>query len=157
MLMPSNKLCRRRTQAGFTLIEVMVSVLIFSIGLLGIVGMHAAAIKLSTDAQQRAEATFLADQLLARMLIADPLTAATFAHKPGGTTRCAPTGDASTNAVVTDWLSQVTATFPRVAADEQQIIVSGTPANEVTVRLCWKNAENDTAHTLEMSNRVQWQ
>lgn len=155
--MSSHKLRHRRAQSGFTLIEVMVAVLIFSFGILGIVGMHATVIKLSTDAQQRAEATFLADQLLARMLIADPLTAATFAHKPAGTTRCAPTGDASTNAIVTDWLSQVSAAFPRVSADQQQIIVSGTPANEVTVRLCWKNAENDTAHTLEVSNRVQWQ
>ena len=119
--------------------------------------LQAAAIKMSTDAQQRAEATFLADQLLARMLIADPATASTFAHHPDGTTRCAPTGAASTNPIMTEWLSEVRATFPRVSADAQQVIVSGTPANEVTVKLCWKNGESDTPHTLEVSNRVQWQ
>lgn len=146
----------RVPQSGFTLIEVLISILVFSFGILGAVALQASAIKMSTDAQQRAEATFLADQLLARMLIADPATAATFAHYASGTTTCAPTGTASTNAVVTEWLTEVTSTFPRASAAEQQIVVSGTPANEVTVRLCWKNGENDTPRTLEVSNRVQW-
>ena len=150
-------LYRRRRQSGFTLIEVMVSILIFAFGILGLVGLQASAIRFSTDAQQRAEATFLADQLLARMLIADPATAATFGHMPSGTTACAPTGAASTNAVVTEWLSEVAAAFPLATADVQQIIVSGTPANDVTVRLCWQNGTNGTPHTLEVSNRVQWQ
>lgn len=148
---------RRAMESGFTLIEVLVSVVVFSLGILAAVGLQAAAIKMSTDAQQRAEATFLADQLLARMLIADPATASTFAHKPNGTTTCAPTGAASTNPVVTEWLAEVVATFPRVSDNEQQIVVSGSPANEVTVKLCWKNGENDTPHTLDVSNRVQWQ
>lgn len=148
---------RRPAQSGFTLIEVLVSILVFSFGIIAAVSLQASAIKLSTDAQQRAEATFLADQLLARMLIADPATAATFAHNPNGTTKCAPTGAPSTNPIVTEWLAEVAATFPRVSAAEQQIVVSGTPANEVTVRLCWKNGEADTPHTLEVSNRVQWQ
>lgn len=154
----SPRLPRRRTmQSGFTLIEVLVSILVFSFGILAAVGLQASAVKMSTDAQQRAEATFLADQLLARMLIADPATAASFAHNPNGTTKCAPTGAASINPIVTEWLTEVTATFPRVSASEQQIIVSGAPANEVTIKLCWKNGESDTPHTLEVSNRVQWQ
>ena len=144
-------------QGGFTLIEVLVSVLIFALGILGLVSLQASAIRYSTDAQQRAEATFLADQLLARMLISDPTTASTFNHFASGTTRCAPTGTASTNAVVTEWLSEVTATFPLADTTEQQIIVSGTPANEVTVKLCWQNGPNDPPHVLEVSNRVQWQ
>jgi type IV pilus assembly protein PilV len=148
---------RRRRQSGFTLIEVLISVLIFALGILALVGLQASAVKFSTDAQQRAEATFLADQLLARMLIADPTTAATFNHRPTGTTACNPGGAASTNAIVTEWLAEVTQAFPNAAADEQQIVVSGTPANEVTVRLCWQNGINDTPHTLEVSNRVQWQ
>lgn len=147
---------RMRLQRGFTLIEVLVSVLIFSFGIIGLVGVQATAIKMSTDAQQRAEATFLADQLLARMLISDPTTATTFAHNPSGTTPCAPTVAASTNAVVTEWLAEVASTFPRTTANEQQVIVTGSPANEVTVKLCWKNGEDDQPHILEVSNRVQW-
>ena len=149
---------RRPRQGGFTLIEVLVSVLIFALGILGLVGLQASAIRYATDAQQRAEATFLADQLLARMLIADPAASAAFNHMPNGTARCAPTGAASANPMILEWLSEVTATFPRAVAAEQQIVVTGgAPANEVTVRLCWLNGPNDTPHTLEVSNRVQWQ
>lgn len=147
---------QRDKQSGFTLIEVLVSVLVFMLGILGLVGMQATAIKFSTDAHQRAQATFLADQLLARMLISEPTTAATFAHKPGGTTACAPTGTSSTNAIVIAWLAEVTAAFPLADAGEQQIVVTGTPANEVTVKLCWQNSANDAPHTLEVSSRVQW-
>jgi type IV pilus assembly protein PilV len=155
MLMTSRTSRSKPAQSGFTLIEVMVAVLIFSFGILGLVGMQASAIKMSTDAQQRAEATFLADQLLARMLISDPASVADFNHNPVGTTACAPTAAPSTHAVVTEWLTEVTTTFPRASAAEQQIIISGS--NDVIVRLCWKNGEADTPHTLEVSNRVQWQ
>ena len=155
--MSSASVSLRRGQSGFSLIEVLVSVLVFSFGVLAMVNMQATAVKMSTDAQQRAEATFLADQLLARMLIADPASAASFAHNPAGTTACAPTVAPSANASVVEWLQEVTETFPRATSNEQQIIVSGIPANEVTVKLCWKNGENDDPHTLEVSNRVQWQ
>jgi type IV pilus assembly protein PilV len=149
--------CRRPAHAaGFTLVEVLVAMVIFTLGVLGMVRLQAAAVKMSTDARQRAEASFLADQLLARMLISDPATAATFAHRPDGITPCAPTGAASTNAQVLQWLAEVTAAFPRASADEQQVVVSGVPANEVVVRLCWRNSETDTPHTLEVSNKVQW-
>lgn len=146
-----------RRQHGFSLVEVLVAIVVFSMGVLGLMKLQASAVRMSTDARQRAEATFLADQLLARMLISDPSTAASFAHKPDGTVSCAPTGAASTNAVVTEWLTQVTATLPRAAAAEQQVIVStGGAATDVTVRLCWKNAETDTPHMFEITNRVQW-
>lgn len=141
-----------RSARGFSLVEVMVAVVVFALGVLGLVRLQATAVKMSTDARQRAEATFLADQLLARMLISDPTTAASFAHRPNGE-RCAPTGDASTNATVADWLAQVSATFPSAGADAQQVIVDG---NDVTVRLCWQNGPSDTAHSFEVTNRVQW-
>ena len=151
----SNPVVRGR-QAGFTLIEVLIVVLVFSFGILAMANLQATAIRLSTDAQQRAEATYLADQLLARMLVSDRATAASFAHMATGTVQCAPTGTASTNPIVTEWLLDVTSTFPRATAAEQQIVVSGAQMDEVTVRLCWKNGANDTPHTLEVTNRVQW-
>jgi type IV pilus assembly protein PilV len=145
---------RNRTRSrGFTLVEVLVAILVFSLGVLGLVRLQAAAVKMSTDARQRAEATFLADQLLARMLISDPATAASFAHRAAGGAACAPTGANSSNALVIDWLAQVSATFPRAVPEAQQVIVNGT---DVTVRVCWRNGENDDPHSLEVNNRVQW-
>lgn len=147
---------RWQQQCGFTLIEILVALLVFAFGVLGLVGLQASAISFSTDAQQRADATFMADQLLGRMLISDPSTAATFAHRPTGTTICAPTGAASTNAVVTEWLSEVARVLPNAASTDQQVVVDAT-TGQVTVRLCWRNGQNGTPHQLVVSNQVQWQ
>lgn len=145
-----------RADQGFSMVEVLVAVVIFAFGVLALVQLQATAVKMSTDARQRAEATFLADQLVARMLISDRAAAAAFNHRAAGSTPCAPTGTASTHALMVDWLAQVTATFPRAAANEQQVIVAGSPPDEVTIRMCWRNGETDAPHTLEVVNRVQW-
>lgn len=144
-----------RRQRGFTLIEILVTLLVFAFGVLGLVGLQASAIRFSTDAQQRADAAFLADQLLARMLIADPTTAASFDHHPTGGA-CSPTGSASTNAIVTGWLREVDKVLPFADAADQQIVVN-TATNQVTVRLCWRNGADANQMRLEVSNQVQWQ
>ena len=95
----------RPAQHGFTMIEVLVALLVFSVGVLGLVGTQATAVRMATDARDRSTATFLADQLLARMLISDPAAAASFAHQATGTAPCNPSGAASTNATVTGWLT----------------------------------------------------
>lgn len=54
-------------QRGMMLIEALIAILIFSIGILGIIGLQASAVKQSTDARYRAEAAYMADQLLGQM------------------------------------------------------------------------------------------
>lgn len=56
-----------RLQAGATLIEALVAVLIFSIGILAVVGMQAFSVSAVTDAKYRADASFLANQALGRL------------------------------------------------------------------------------------------
>ncbi len=146
---------RRLRSSGFTMIEVLVSLLVFSLGVLALVSIQGTAARMATDARDRAIATFLADQLLARMLISDPTTAASFAHQPSGTTACAPSGTASTNAVVTGWLAEVAQQLPSASADLQQVVVNAA-TGEVTVRLCWQNG-SDPARSLSVTNQVQWQ
>ena len=53
--------------SGFTLIEVMVSIVIFSIGLIGIARLQVVAKQSNYDAVQRVAATSLAQDMLARM------------------------------------------------------------------------------------------
>ena len=57
----------RPAQQGFTLIEVMVAVLIFSFGVLGIVGMQARAAQFSVQAEDRARAAMLANEIVTQM------------------------------------------------------------------------------------------
>lgn len=54
-------------QTGVMLIEAMLAILIFSIGVLGIIGLQAAATKASADARYRSEASLLANEIIGRM------------------------------------------------------------------------------------------
>ena len=53
------------TQAGFTLIEVMIAMGLLAVAVLGIVGAQLSAIKFTRDSHFRAQAMFLAEQLRA--------------------------------------------------------------------------------------------
>lgn len=54
-------------QQGVALIEVMVSLLIFSLGVLGMVAMHGKAITYTVDAEDRSRAAILANEMVASM------------------------------------------------------------------------------------------
>lgn len=67
----------RDRERGVMLIEALIAILIFSIGILAVVGMQGAAIKNVTQSKNRSEAAFLAQELLAQMWIdqkIDPTT-----------------------------------------------------------------------------------
>jgi type IV pilus assembly protein PilV len=68
-----------RRQRGATLLEALIAVLIFSIGILAIVGMQAMAVRVTTDAKYRADASFLASQALGRVW-SDPGNIASYAE-----------------------------------------------------------------------------
>lgn len=70
-LPPSSK---NRPQRGSTLLEVLVSVLIFSFGILGLVAMQVRATQFSVDAEDRNRAALMADDLAARMRLARSVT-----------------------------------------------------------------------------------
>lgn len=57
----------RASQAGVALIEVLVSVLLFSLGILGLIGLQTRAIGLSLDAEDRNRAALLANDIAATM------------------------------------------------------------------------------------------
>lgn len=57
----------RASQAGVALIEVLVSVLLFSLGILGLIGLQTRAISLSLDAEDRNRAALIANDIAATM------------------------------------------------------------------------------------------
>lgn len=56
-----------RKQSGLLLIEVMISLLIFSAAILSLVGMQAYASRVSTDAEDRNRASTMASEIIAGM------------------------------------------------------------------------------------------
>lgn len=61
----------RESQRGVMLIEMLIAVLLFSLGILGIVALQAQSIRHVGDAQYRGEAVFLANALVSQMWVDD--------------------------------------------------------------------------------------
>jgi type IV pilus assembly protein PilV len=57
----------RRAQAGLSLVEVLVTVVLVSVGLLGIAGLQLTSVRNTNSAGQRFQATLLAEDIVERM------------------------------------------------------------------------------------------
>ncbi len=64
----------RATQNGSFLLEALIGILIFSFGILGIVGLQAQSLRNTGDSEYRAEATYLANSLISKMWADDQST-----------------------------------------------------------------------------------
>ncbi len=56
-----------KKQNGFTLLEVLIAMLVLSIGLLGIAGLQASSLQYSLDASSRAQVTVMAEDIISKM------------------------------------------------------------------------------------------
>jgi type IV pilus assembly protein PilV len=147
----------RKSQKGMLLIEVLVAMLLFVVGVLGLVKAMAVSQSAQTDAQFRADAAKHASYIVQQIWLTAPrdnsttfsLGLADFQHQATTDSPCAFSGTASTNALVTDWVTAVQTgneRLPGATAAMQQVIVNTAAGgnNQVTVNLCWKGP-NDTA------------
>lgn len=64
---------KRLAQRGMTLIEVLVAILIFSFGLVGLVALQARALHYSTSAEDTNRAALLASELTSTMTLNGPI------------------------------------------------------------------------------------
>ena len=58
-----------RTQQGIGLIEVLISMLIFLVGVLGVAGLQGQAIRVTHDSLQRSQAVWMANEIAERMKV----------------------------------------------------------------------------------------
>lgn len=155
----------KRSQGGMMLLEALIGILIFSIGILALVAMQARSVNVLADAQYRIEAVNLANRVLAQMWVnADRSNPAAmqasllnFAHQTNGSPAdCDFSGGVAANPAVAAWATMVSTgksgypLLPGGGANMQQILVDTGNSNRVVITLCWL-APNDTAphrHTL---------
>jgi type IV pilus assembly protein PilV len=72
---PSKRFAKGKTaQQGVVLLEALIAILLFSMGVLALVGLQGAMIKNTSDANFRAQASFIAQQKIG-MIWADPANA----------------------------------------------------------------------------------
>ncbi|THB73642.1 MAG: type IV pilus modification protein PilV [Gammaproteobacteria bacterium] len=65
------KLIKIINQQGVGMVEVMVALLVFSVGMLGIASLQMVSLKTSFEAEQRYEATVLVDDIMSRITASD--------------------------------------------------------------------------------------
>ena len=151
----------KRKQQGVMLIEALIAILIFSLGILGMVAMGSVAIAAQSDSQYRTEAANYANEIVSEMAIQAQAAAynqaanafvpnaalQTFAHQPASGGYCSFAGAASTNPAVLDWISRISGAvdtkrmLPGATNVSQQITIDQTPGsgfNRVTVTICWQ-------------------
>jgi type IV pilus assembly protein PilV len=141
-------------QSGMILIDALMAILVFSLGILGMVGVQALAVGGQSDAQFRNEANQWVSQISNEMWLNVDRTSevtlaasvASFAHRIDVGACDAAAGTPSVNALVTNWVNAIkagAATGGLPGTDlRQQILVN--PGNQVTVTVCW-HAPSDVA------------
>lgn len=82
---------RPNSQQGVVLLEALIAILIFSMGVLALVGLQAAMIKNTSDAKFRAEASYIAQQRIGLMW-ADPDNAVGFVETDTDISSLLPNG-----------------------------------------------------------------
>lgn len=109
----------RRAQRGILLLEVLISVLIFSIALLGLVALQARAVQFSVSAEDRNRAALLVNNLVATMWMQDTVNTGTLSGE------------------ITAWQAQVRSALPpfdnTVGATVQNGTENGVETATITV------------------------
>ncbi len=137
----------RKQQTGSFLLEALIAILIFSMGILAIVGLQAASIKASADAKYRSDANMLANQLIGQIWVSDR-TAATLRtnYQTGGGAYTAWAGD------VEDGLPGAVDFPPTVAVD---LIAGGSvTSSRVTITIFWKAPSESTVHQYSVVTQI---
>lgn len=99
-----------RKQNGFSMLEALVTLLIVSLGLLGIAGIIANSLKVNQGAQARSQASWLANDIIDRMR-ANRTTAEAGAYTLASCA-AAPAGGSVANDDLSQWCAAVAAELP---------------------------------------------
>jgi type IV pilus assembly protein PilV len=135
---------------GFTLVEVLIALIIMSVGMLGIAGLYVHSLQAGSTSLFRHHAVTLAGDIADRIR-ANPRAGATYAALPGANNNCINGGVSCTRDQMAAndvfiWLQQAAATLPNdgtlptgpvqvifnnaVSPPEYQIIISWTQTGE---------------------------
>ncbi len=127
-----------RHAEGSSLIDALLALLLFSIGMLALLRLLSSALAESANAQYRQQASQLASALVARMWTGD--RSLTALQSRFGDTQSAD---------YQSWLAQVQARLPGTASAALEPVVTIDAQRQVTITLRWQAASDRMPH--------QWQ
>ncbi len=110
-----------KAQRGVMLLEALISILLFALGILAVVGLQTFSVRASTDSVYRSQASFLANQVIGEMWTDNKATLAAN-YATGGPK-------------YTTWKNMVLARLPGSDVNAPTITVGAN--NVVTVNVSW--------------------
>ena len=140
------------------LLEALIAILIFSNGILGLIGLQGAAAKASVDAKFRSEAALLANELIGQMWASDRTQAtlqANFASANGASFQAwawkGATATPGTQTAAGAAPGTVLAVLPGADANPPTVVIApsvGTTlaTSQVTITINWTVPGEGTAH-----------
>lgn len=120
------RIAYNKGQSGVALLEALLGILLFSIGILAVVGLQAVAVRTVADSQYRMEAAFLANDIVGQIW-ANRGNVSLYEYS-GGTA----------GAVLSPWVQKVEGTLPGAADNPPTIEVDGSV---ITVTVRWQHPE----------------
>ena len=138
---PRSSILARQRMGGVVLIEVMIALLIFMFGVLGLVGLQASVTRAETASKVRADAGYLASDIVGR-LWADRSHLSLY----NGAT-CAST------AYCKEWQDKVAAALPGGTGTLSVVLNGTTGAYDVTVTIAW-TGQGGQQHTYATNTSV---
>lgn len=137
----------RISEQGFTLVEVMVTAAVMSVGLLGLAALQSTGLRGQDNAYARSQATILAGEVVDRMRAnrtaaqtngSYDIALAAAAPAPGNCTGATCTPDQMATYDVGTWLTAVAAALP----NGDGAIACGPPNAVCTVTVQWQQGSN---------------
>jgi len=113
--------------AGVVLIEVLVAMLIFMFGILGLVGLQASVTRAQTDSKVRADAAYLAGDMVGR-LWSDRKHLSSY-----------DSANCSSTQFCKDWQAKVASSLPNGAT-----VVTVAASGNVTISISWTGPDGQT-------------
>ncbi|HRD87872.1 MAG TPA: type IV pilus modification protein PilV [Accumulibacter sp.] len=137
------------SQAGVMLLEALIAILVFSLGILSLVALQATTVQLTSDAKYRTDATLLANRLIGQMWTSSAMQASTPAARATALKNAFETGGAA----YTTWLADVSGKegLPGVVAASSGVVSTrptvtvddtvGATLGQVVITLRWRTPE----------------
>lgn len=131
----AHTLRRRHAQSGLAILEVLIAVLLFSLGILGLLGLQARAVSFSIDAEDRNRAALLANDAASTMWLKKSVTLSA--------------------AELAAWQARVSATSVSGLPGGQGSVagVTGT-TNSADITITWHRPSRDSAQDSNFTTRV---
>ena len=129
-------------QKGVMLLEALVGILIFSIGILAMLGMQAVGIRNTIDSKYRSEAAYLANEIVGQMWV-DRTNLASYDDAGAG------------NARRTAWNTKVTTLLPQDLANPSTTApMIAISSQQATVTVRWKPPGDSTVSKFVMVAQI---